>query len=161
MTRWRARASRACCPDSRRPPASTPGTANAVPPSGRRARVGFARRLGGARRPGVQRPAKQVASGLRDPRVARRCSRARASHGPGRSSSGHRAMDRELTRAPPAAHCCKETVGFVASSSQIQWGLMAFVSRVPRAALRRSSLRLPLSLPGSFASLTTITRTDS
>src|SRR5216117_3383905 len=32
---------------------------------------------------------------------------------------------------------------------------------VPRAAPRRSSLRLPLSLPGSFASLTTITRTDS
>jgi len=26
---------------------------------------------------------------------------------------------------------------------------------------RRSSLRLPLSLPGSFASLATITRTDS
>src|SRR5439155_20052316 len=34
-------------------------------------------------------------------------------------------------------------------------------ARVPRAAPRRSSLRLPLSLPGSFASLTTITRTDS
>jgi len=27
-------------------------------------------------------------------------------------------------------------------------------ARVPRAAPRRSSLRLPLSLPGSFASLT-------
>src|SRR5438034_7122683 len=34
-------------------------------------------------------------------------------------------------------------------------------ARVPRAAPRRSSLRLPLSLPGSFASLTMITRTDS
>jgi len=34
-------------------------------------------------------------------------------------------------------------------------------ARVPRAAPRRSSLRLPLSLPGSFASLATITRTDS
>src|SRR5436189_2166943 len=34
-------------------------------------------------------------------------------------------------------------------------------ARFPRAAPRRSSLRLPLSLPGSFASLTTITRTDS
>src|SRR5258705_5123720 len=33
-------------------------------------------------------------------------------------------------------------------------------ARVPRAAPRRSSLRLPLSLPGSFASLTMITRTD-
>src|SRR5712692_1833625 len=33
--------------------------------------------------------------------------------------------------------------------------------RVPRAAPRRSSLRSPLSLPGSFASLTMITRTDS
>jgi len=36
-----------------------------------------------------------------------------------------------------------------------------FPARVPRAAPRRSSLRLPLSLPGSFASLTMITRTDS
>src|SRR5207245_7459727 len=35
------------------------------------------------------------------------------------------------------------------------------LSRVPRAAPRRSSLRLPLSLPGSFASLTMITPTDS
>src|SRR5437762_4980567 len=34
-------------------------------------------------------------------------------------------------------------------------------ARVPRAAPRRSSLRLPLSLPGSFASLTMVTRTDS
>jgi len=34
-------------------------------------------------------------------------------------------------------------------------------ARVPRAAPRRASLRLPLSLPGSFASLATITRTDS
>ena len=34
-------------------------------------------------------------------------------------------------------------------------------ARVPRAAPRRSSLRLPLSLPGSFASLTMTTRTDS
>jgi len=34
-------------------------------------------------------------------------------------------------------------------------------ARVPRAAPRRSSLRLPLSLPGSSASLATITRTDS
>src|SRR6266446_1909370 len=34
-------------------------------------------------------------------------------------------------------------------------------ARVPRAAPRRSSLRLPLSLPGSFASLTMITLTDS
>src|SRR5205823_2259673 len=34
-------------------------------------------------------------------------------------------------------------------------------ARVPRAAPRRSSLRLPLSLPGSFASLATIARTDS
>src|SRR5207244_13549065 len=33
-------------------------------------------------------------------------------------------------------------------------------ARVPRAAPRRWSLRLPLSLPGSFASLTMITRTD-
>src|SRR5438876_11756690 len=33
-------------------------------------------------------------------------------------------------------------------------------ARVPRAAPRRSSLRLPLSLPGSFASLTMTTRTD-
>src|SRR5947208_11294559 len=32
---------------------------------------------------------------------------------------------------------------------------------VPSGTPRRSSLRLPLSLPGSFASLTTITRTDS
>jgi len=30
-------------------------------------------------------------------------------------------------------------------------------ARVPRAAPRRSSLRLPFSLPGSFASLTMIT----
>jgi len=34
-------------------------------------------------------------------------------------------------------------------------------ARVPRAAPRRSSLRSPLSLPGSFASLATVTRTDS
>jgi len=34
-------------------------------------------------------------------------------------------------------------------------------ARVPRAAPRRSSLRLPLSLPGSFASLTMATPTDS
>src|SRR5437660_5306184 len=34
-------------------------------------------------------------------------------------------------------------------------------ARVPRAAPRRSSLRLPLSLPGSFASLTMVTPTDS
>src|SRR2546427_11739339 len=34
-------------------------------------------------------------------------------------------------------------------------------ARVPRAAPRRSSLRFPLSLPGSFASLTMVTRTDS
>jgi len=32
---------------------------------------------------------------------------------------------------------------------------------VPSGTPRRSSLRLPLSLPGSFASLTLITRTDS
>ena len=32
---------------------------------------------------------------------------------------------------------------------------------VPSGTPRRSSLRLPLSLPGSFASLTMITRTDS
>ncbi len=32
---------------------------------------------------------------------------------------------------------------------------------VPSGTPRRSSLRLPLSLPGSFASLATITRTDS
>src|SRR2546429_127789 len=34
-------------------------------------------------------------------------------------------------------------------------------ARVPRAAPRRSSLRFPLSLPGSFASLAMVTRTDS
>jgi len=33
--------------------------------------------------------------------------------------------------------------------------------RVPRAAPRRSSLRLPLSLPGSFVSLTMTTPADS
>jgi len=32
---------------------------------------------------------------------------------------------------------------------------------VPSGTARWSSLRLPLSLPGSFASLTMITRTDS
>src|SRR5439155_370705 len=32
---------------------------------------------------------------------------------------------------------------------------------VPSGPPRRSSLRLPLSLPGSFASLTMVTRTDS
>jgi len=34
-------------------------------------------------------------------------------------------------------------------------------ARILRAAPRRSSLRLPLSLPGSFASLTMAARTDS
>src|SRR5439155_2106905 len=34
-------------------------------------------------------------------------------------------------------------------------------ARVPRAAPRRSSLRLPLSLPRPFASPTMLTRTDS
>ncbi len=34
-------------------------------------------------------------------------------------------------------------------------------ARIPRAAPRRSSLRFPLSLPGSLASLAMITRTDS
>jgi len=46
-------------------------------------------------------------------------------------------------------------------SRAAKWLLAPPSCGVPSGTPRRSSLRLPLSLPGSFASLTMTTRTDS
>src|SRR5207249_3333285 len=71
---------------------------------------------------------------------------------------GQKRRGAELAPAPPVRNVLGSGEPAV---SQRTRRAAANSRRASRAAPRRSSLRLPLSLPGSFASLTMITRTDS
>src|SRR5207249_3342536 len=77
----------------------------------------------------------------------------------GAEDAAARAVDKEAVRVMVVA--AANDPGERGGSRAAEWLLAPPSCGVPSGTPRRSSLRLPLSLPGSFASLTTITRTDS